>query len=59
VAQQCPQPLTQVLGAPPGATHLMNRLTNQDREYWYMGSTAARSLMQKKSRDARTACGEG
>lgn len=37
----------------------MNRLTNQDREYWYMGSTAARSLMQKKSRDARTACGEG
>lgn len=36
---------------------LTNRLMNQDSEYWYMGSTMARSEMQKKSSDARSATG--
>jgi len=37
----------------------VNRLMNQVREYWYIGSTMAKSLMQKNSREARTACAFG
>lgn len=33
------------------------RPMKDDREYWYMGSTLARSLMQKKSSEDRTATG--
>jgi hypothetical protein len=36
---------------------LTNRLMNHDREYWYMGSTTARSAMQKNSSDALAATG--
>lgn len=35
----------------------MNRLMNQVREYWYMGSMLARSAMEKNRMDEWTAMG--
>lgn len=36
---------------------LMNKLTNQTREYWYMGSILARSVMEKNRMDEWIAIG--
>lgn len=35
----------------------MNKLTNQTREYWYMGSILARSVMEKNRMDEWIAIG--
>ena len=35
------------------ATDATNSCTNQGSEYWYMGSMAARSEMQKKSTEVK------
>jgi len=34
-----------------------NKFTNQVREYWYMGSMLARSVMEKKRMEECTAMG--
>ena len=36
---------------------LMKRLTNHDREYWYIGSMLARSAMEKNSTEEWIAMG--